>query len=396
VDDPPTKAPGNIARSCPQCGLGLGPTDRFCASCGLELRGDTEAISALISRMLPERIDAALKDRIREQKVVEVETAQLIAERAIKWLQVFGFLLGIPGLLLVAIFSFVGVKTWSDLKNVAEQTSELQKNLSEPRRQLAFTTQKIEQLQKNFETAEQSLLHVNQRQDVLQNQLNAIKGRLDFCPGGAASAEDKEKLQDVLSKFIIWLQTIGFHRLDQNVSICIYTKDSPIPIVKETLTTLGAPTSFYSGDTLYIDKAFSTDMSVPVHVYSHHALLNAVREDLTGIAEIERALADYLSASFLQSPVVGALGGRTLANTSVYSSSMDVQERGLVWGGALWTCREKAQKQMDELVLPAWEAAANSNNPGKELKLFSDKIKADPAPVGTCFSDEIKRRKLPH
>ncbi|MGA8656384.1 MAG: hypothetical protein WB586_09560 [Chthoniobacterales bacterium] len=347
--------------------------------------------------MLPERIDAALKDRIREQKVVEVETAELLAERAIKWLKAFGFFLGIPILLVVAIFSFVGVKTWSDLKYVAEQTSELQKNLSEPQRQLALTTQKIEQLQKNFETAEQSLSHVNQRQDVLQDQLNSIKGRLDFCAGGAASAEDKEELQDVLSHFIIWLQAIGFHHLDQNVSVCIYTKDSPIPIVKETLTAAGKPpTSFYSGDTLYIDKTFSTDMSVPVHVYSHHALLNAVTEDLTGIAEIERALADYLSASFLQSPVVGALGGQTLDNSSIYSSSMDVQKRGLVWGGALWTCREKAQKQMDQLVLPAWEAAANSHDPRKELKLFSDKIKAASAPVGTCFSDEIKRRRLPH
>ena len=109
MDDPPNKAPGSIARSCPQCGLAVGATDRFCAGCGLELRGDTEAISALVARMLPERIDAALKDRIREQKVVEVETAQLLAERAITWLKVFGFFLGIPVLLAVAIFSFVGV-----------------------------------------------------------------------------------------------------------------------------------------------------------------------------------------------------------------------------------------------------------------------------------------------
>ena len=55
-----------------------------------------------------------------------------------------------------------------------------------------------------------------------QTQLNAIKSRLEFCPG-VASAEDKQKIQDVLSNFIVWLQTIGFHQLDQNVSICIYT-----------------------------------------------------------------------------------------------------------------------------------------------------------------------------
>jgi hypothetical protein len=141
-------------------------------------------------------------------------------------------------------------------------------------------------------------------------------------------------------------------------------------------------------------------MFLPVHEYSHHALFHAVKTvDVAGIAqsEIEAALADYLSASFLGSPVVAALGGRTLDNASTYLGSMDVWDRGLVWGGALWTCREKAQKQMDQLVLPAWEAAANSQNPRKEFaKRFADKIKTAPAPVGTCFSDEIRRRRLPY
>jgi hypothetical protein len=372
--------------------------------------------------MLPERIDAALKDRIREQKVVEVETAQLLAERAITWLKVFGFFLGIPVLLAVAIFSFVGVRTWSDLKSVAEQTTELQKNVSlsqknlaerttelqnlaerttelqknlpGPQQELALITQQIAELRQSFETDKTALA---QQQEGLQNQLNAIKGRLDFCPGGVASAEDKEKAQDVLSNFIIWLQAIGWHRLDQNVSVCIYTKDSPIPIVKQMLTTEGQPpTSFYWENTLYIDKTFiSADMSVPVHVYSRHALETAISADLINW-EIESALADYLSASFLQSPVVVAMRSRTLDNSSTYSSSMDTNERGLVWGGALWTCREKAKKEMDQLVLPAWEAVANSRDQRKQLKLFSDKIIAAPAPVGTCFSDEIKRRRLPH
>jgi hypothetical protein len=230
----------------------------------------------------------------------------------------------------------------------------------------------------------------------LQARLNAIKSGLKFCPSGVASAEDKKKIQDVLSNFIVWLQAIGFRRLDQNVSVCIYSKDSSIPIVKEALKQ-GTPTSFYAGDALFIDETFRADMSVPVHVYSHHALFNAVTAvDPDGL-EIEHALADYLSASFLQSPIVGALRGQTLNNASAYLGSMDVQERGLVWGGALWTCREKAQKQMDQLVLPAWEAAATSQNPQKEFtKRFADTIKAAPAPLGTCFSDEIRRRGLLH
>jgi hypothetical protein len=232
-----------------------------------------------------------------------------------------------------------------------------------------------------------------------QTILNEIKGRLDFCSGGVTSEEYKAKLQDVLSNFIFWAQTIGARQLDRNIIICIYTKDSPIPIVKETLAQ-GTITSFYSGDTLYIDKSFSTDMSVLVHVYSHHVLINAVKKaDLAGIAqaEIEAGLADYLSASFLESPIIGALGGRTLDNDLIYLSSTDIWTHGLVWGGALWTCRKEARGLMDQLIFPAWEAAGNGPNPQKEFaKRFADNIKAAPAPVGTCFSDEIRRRRLPH
>src|SRR2546429_42129 len=88
--------------TCPQCGAALGQGDRFCRGCGLELDGDQEKLFALIERIVPDRVDAALKVRLKEQKVVEIETAELLAERAVKWLKILGFLLGIPVILVVS------------------------------------------------------------------------------------------------------------------------------------------------------------------------------------------------------------------------------------------------------------------------------------------------------
>jgi predicted amidophosphoribosyltransferase len=77
--------------ACTRCGTDVDRMDRFCRKCGLALRAEAGAIEAYLAQILPGRGDAALKDRFKEQKSVEVETAELLAERAMKWLRAFGF-----------------------------------------------------------------------------------------------------------------------------------------------------------------------------------------------------------------------------------------------------------------------------------------------------------------
>jgi hypothetical protein len=123
--------------------------------------------------------------------------------------------------------------------------------------------------------------------------------------------------------------------------------------------------------------------------------------------EIESALADYLPASFLDSPVIGADLGprfglttsyiRTLANANAetykHLASNDDINRGAVWAAALWVCREQVgQKAVDGLVLPAWRRAMGvpSNNTGEFRKAL---MEASP-PIGACFSTEFSKLKL--
>ena len=65
---------------CPQCEASCAPGDRFCRSCGTDLREDAQVIDAYLTKVVPQRIDAALAVRFRDQKIVEVETAEKLAE----------------------------------------------------------------------------------------------------------------------------------------------------------------------------------------------------------------------------------------------------------------------------------------------------------------------------
>jgi hypothetical protein len=106
---------------CPQCHAGCRVDDRFCRNCGTYLREDAQAIDAYLAKVVPERIDAALAARFRDQKIVEVETAEKLAERAMGWLKLAGFFVGIPLLACGAVLSFLGIKTFSDLETACRR-----------------------------------------------------------------------------------------------------------------------------------------------------------------------------------------------------------------------------------------------------------------------------------
>jgi hypothetical protein len=63
------------ASECARYGQSYDAGDLFCRNCGLEVRDDAGAIEAYLAKVVPVRVDAILKDRFRDQKVVEVETA---------------------------------------------------------------------------------------------------------------------------------------------------------------------------------------------------------------------------------------------------------------------------------------------------------------------------------
>jgi hypothetical protein len=251
----------------------------------------------------------------------------------------------------------------------------------------------------------------------IQNYLAANPGlapqvgnRLDFSPGGEAVSETlKERLRDTVALFGEFLQSKGFDNLNDRVSVFIYSKDRPLPPTWEISSEY--PNSYYRENTLYIHKTLSDDPSIALREFTHYALEKAVSAERFRQTAVESALADYLPATFLKSPVIGSgfaklrgssSGFRTLDNKQSYDAKATKGPdgwflRGIVWAGTLWTCRNPEQPEgVDNLILPAWRKAST-------LPLDDDLVEARfgaaladaPVPQGACFKKEIASRRLP-
>jgi hypothetical protein len=56
------------------------------------------------------------RNTVQRPKIVEIESMELISERAITWLKISGFFLGIPAVMVIAFLSFLGVKTYRNIE----------------------------------------------------------------------------------------------------------------------------------------------------------------------------------------------------------------------------------------------------------------------------------------
>jgi len=232
-----------------------------------------------------------------------------------------------------------------------------------------------------------------------------VGGGIEFLPSGVSVADDvKERLQKTVRRFTIYLQNLGLPDLDQNVSVFVYAKDKHPPNIPGEVVN-----AFVMDKTIFIHESLAVDVSIALREYAHHALFLALGSlSNTHQNEIESALADYLPASFLGSPIIGAgLGSlfglsttfvRTLDSAALYErSSPDPIRRGAVWASALWACRERVgQQAVDDLIIPTWRHVMGvPNEDDRVVEEFGKALRAAAEPVGFCFSTELKNRKLP-
>jgi hypothetical protein len=399
--------------TCPQCHAHCNVGDRFCHSCGHQLVNDAASVEAQLARILPGQIDAALASRLREQKVVEVETAQLLAERAVSWLKLLGFFVGIPIVAGGIVLAFLGFKTYSDFQSYLERAARFEKVLTTAEQHSGEINKRVTELDAALTSAhkqiDQQLAQIGKQQKDLQAQVSTIQQRLRFCPSKGLSADLKKSLQDKLAQFIGYLEKVGFQNLDKQISVCIYSKDDPIQEPNmQSMTELNA---FYvtGNHTIYIHRDLAPVPSVALREYAHYALLTAAEgNSALHRSEVESGLADYFPASFLDNPLIGEKLGplfnlptsyiRNLANTMVYPAGAEAHTLGEAWDGAIWQCRQQLGRQVtDKIVLHAWTDFALKHP--DNVHAFGTALisgEANGSSGSHCFAGQIEHRHLPH
>jgi hypothetical protein len=212
-----------------------------------------------------------------------------------------------------------------------------------------------------------------------------------------------DKVRSTLVRFAAYMKQTGFTQADDNVTVYLYSKESPLPgDLRDQSDTINA---FYYDHAVYVHWSMSADMSVFLREYTHHVLLDAAGNGPIGAAASESALADYFPASFLGSPLIGeGLGPlfklktsyiRRLDNSLAYPNVDDeAHARGQVWAAALWTCRQElGQTLVDTVPAKAWLSAARAT--ANVEAAFGKALMGNAGASASCLSREMDARKLP-
>ena len=213
-------------------------------------------------------------------------------------------------------------------------------------------------------------------------------------------------MEQTVKGFAAHLLGAGFRNASDAVTVHLYSAQMPLPAdLQQPSDVVNA---FYHDKTLYLHSSLSGDSSVLLREYTHFVLAESVGSAAIGDSAIESGVADYLPASFLESPLIGeGLGHlfnlqttyiRRLDQATSYTSVEDEPHaRGEVWSAALWACRQiVGQQAVDQAVASAWTSVMTwPLRPDADAR-FGAALAVVAAPVGGCLTTEMDRRHLPH
>jgi hypothetical protein len=208
--------------------------------------------------------------------------------------------------------------------------------------------------------------------------LPAPSARIGFERSQLLTEALQSKLEATLTRYISYLEKIGFTKPDASVTVAVEAMDTP--------------NAYYmvGKNRIVIDHRLADDPSVALREYSHHVL---IREKSFGtssqLTAIESGLADYFSCSFLNTPNVGEKVGavfqlptsylrtlkhnRTFAEMTSGVNRQQVLSIGEIWGGFFWDLREQIEPAepaaADSLVAAAW---LSFQTPANAARVFPD------------------------
>src|SRR6266849_1994027 len=127
--------------ACPLCKAENPEDNKYCGRCGVPLDPILGRLQDHLDSSIKFEVERTMEARLKDQKVVELDTSLAIAERLSDWAKLFGAFVGLPLAALALTLGFLGFRTYTDF---AELTRTAQTTV----------TSKLEQASKEVDAAE--------------------------------------------------------------------------------------------------------------------------------------------------------------------------------------------------------------------------------------------------
>lgn len=172
--------------NCPHCNSPSAEGKKYCADCGTPLDPQTMHLESFVKA----QVEDAIKERFKDQKLVDIETSQAIAERLHGWARLFGYWVGLPVAALILVLGALGIQKYIDIKNLVASTEEQVKP-------------KIEQAKSDAEQAQKT---AKEAKDEAEGSKKTIEGATAEAKRQLGSATELAKNVKALSDRVSGLE----------------------------------------------------------------------------------------------------------------------------------------------------------------------------------------------
>jgi hypothetical protein len=371
---------------------------------------------------LDARITRIVSAHLKDSKVVEIETAQAIADRLFSWSKSFALAVGVPLTLGAFFLGVFGYQKYSDFTSTISSAE--QKALNQITKVAAQTGEEFEgratKLRQGYAKLESQLLENETLPAKVQDLSNRLRHLEELRIGGPTEISDlaKSSFLTNLEKYRFYMRNIGYQIPDKDLNIN-FDAEQTINV-------------YYTldGNSIVADPRLASDPETMYHAYTHHVLQvvnpKSYVSNIWTAAVLYEALSYYLPCSYEGTSKFGVKYVKTFAkdlpsdkvqlgyllnlqSTSKIISEPEVEppketephRAAEAWAAALWEIRatlgcspDVAQcERADKILLAVWaspwlDQASSSKNSSSN---FAQAIIA--AIAGSGMAEEAKQAR---
>jgi hypothetical protein len=372
-----------------------------------------------VSAALDARVAEAIAGRIKDAKVVEVETAQAIAERLLNWAKSAAIVTGVPVAVLAVVLTVLGISNWVDLKNrIAAGTKEVELQLEAARKSAKEFGAQATALQAQFADLQKQYGDVS----TLANNVKGLSEKVErleqirFEKSTALIPETQAFVEKLIKEFRAYLQSIGYRPPATDLKVFVD------PGVTDN--------SYYDGERLVVGPKLAT---MPDAIYREYTqrMLKEIKPESWGVPSWKvtamiSGLADYFPCSYQGDPKFGTkyveifrdrlpaqmrkqgylrnlVNKRPFVSDSGSDAEKELHSAGEVWGGIFWDirtilgCNSAKCETADKIILDSW-AGLNVYDPAVDLGYAKNIVQNVRQSVGPdkeiLVRDAFARRRL--